>query len=100
MEQRADTSGAVAAERDEELVPVAQYLAELRARRREVADPQSGEARALMLAIGYLQAATPARARWALASVLEAERGRAGEFWRESSRALRRIVRELGQVVP
>ena len=78
----------------------AEYLGELRARRRELGQARPGEARALGLAIGYLQVATPARTAWLLREVLEAERSRPGEFWAESCRALRRILRELGQVVP
>ena len=79
-------------------VPVGEYLAELRARRRELGQARPGEARALGLAIGYLQVATPARTAWLLREVLEAERSRPGEFWAESCRALRRIVRELQDV--
>lgn len=76
-----------------------EYLAELRARRRALNGDRPGEARAIMLAIGYLGTSYVAHARWALESLLEAEAERKGEFFAASRRELERIIGELEAVI-
>lgn len=49
--------------------------------------------------MSYLAAASVARARWALQSMLEGEAKRRGEFWAQNRKALQVIVEELAGVI-
>ncbi len=83
----------------EPAVTVEDYLATLAQRRQAAREGgRAGEVRGLGLAMAWLRIFRVAWVRWALEGTVEAERDRPGEFWQQSCKALRRVLRELNGV--